>query len=102
MISRALDTLTVPGGRVRVTGENLELIRDLRLRTELGSTQASYIVSSSGQITILVPTSGLLRNATTSTHRAAVTVDALSVNTCCCKQSVCCYEPTTNSIGRAF
>lgn len=80
VVSRALDTLVALGGRVRVTGANLELITELTLRTSIGSTKASYSLSSSGQITVIIPTTGLLRSTSASLSRAPVTVDALGSN----------------------
>jgi Leucine-rich repeat (LRR) protein len=80
VVSRALDTLVPLGARVRVTGANMELINDLTLRTSIGSIRASYSLSSSGQISIIIPQTGLLRSTNASLSRALVTVDALGVN----------------------
>lgn len=80
VISRAMDTLVTLGGRVVITGENMELINDLTLRTSIGSTKASYSLSSSRQISVIIPTTGLLRSTNASLSRAPVTVDALGSN----------------------
>jgi Leucine-rich repeat (LRR) protein len=77
VVSEARDKLVAVGGLVRVTGANLELIQELTLRTSIGSTKASYILSSSAAMTVLIPTTGLLRSTTASLSSALVTVDAL-------------------------
>jgi Leucine-rich repeat (LRR) protein len=77
VVSEARDKLVSVGGLVRVTGANFELIQELTLRTSIGSTKANYILSSSAALTILIPTTGLLRSTTTSLSSALVTVDAL-------------------------
>jgi Leucine-rich repeat (LRR) protein len=77
VVSEARDKLVAVGGLVRVTGANLELIQELTLRTSIGSTKANYILSSSAAMTVLIPTTGLLRSTTASLSSALVTVDAL-------------------------
>lgn len=79
VLSEARDKLTASGGRVRITGANLELIQELTLRTSISSTKANYLISSSAAITVLIPTTGLLRSTNASLSRALVTVDALGV-----------------------
>ncbi len=77
VVSEARDKVVPVGGQVRVTGANLELIQELTLRTSIGSTKASYLISSSAAMTVLIPTTGLLRGTNASLSQALVTVDAL-------------------------
>lgn len=77
VVSEARSKIVPVGGRVRVTGANLELIQELTLRTSISSTKASYILSSSAEMTVLVPSTGLLRSTNASLSSALVTVDAL-------------------------
>jgi len=77
VLSEARSKIVPVGGRVRVTGANLELIQELTLRTSISSTKASYILSSSAEMTVLVPSTGLLRSTIASLSSSLVTVDAL-------------------------
>ncbi|MBD1207951.1 MAG: hypothetical protein H9535_05960 [Ignavibacteria bacterium] len=77
VLSEARDKVVPVGAQVRVTGANLELIQELTLRTSIGSTKASYLISSSAAMTVLIPRTGLLRGTNASLSQALVTVDAL-------------------------
>lgn len=77
VVSEARDKVVPVGGQVRVTGANLELIQELTLRTSISSTKASYLISSSAAMTVLIPSTGLLRGTNASLSQALVTVDAL-------------------------
>lgn len=77
VLSEAREKIAALGGRVRITGANLELIQELTLRTSVGSTRASFILSSSALMTLLIPTTGLLRGTNATVSSALVTVDAL-------------------------
>lgn len=77
VISEVRDKITTMGGRVRVTGANAELIQEMKLITSAGSTNASWLLSSSAALTLIVPTTGLLRSSTGTLSSAVVTMDVL-------------------------
>ncbi|MBD1207950.1 MAG: hypothetical protein H9535_05955 [Ignavibacteria bacterium] len=77
VISEARDKITTLGGRVRVTGANMELIQQIKLITVAGSTNASWLLSSSAALTLIVPTTGLLKSSTGTLSSAPVTMDVL-------------------------
>lgn len=77
VISEARDKITALGGRVRVTGANMELIQQIKLITVAGSTNASWLLSSSAALTLIIPTTGLLKSSTGTLSSAPVTMDVL-------------------------
>lgn len=77
VISEVRDKITTMGGRIRVTGANAELIQEMKLITSAGSTNASWLLSSSAALTLIVPTTGLLRSSTGTLSSAVVTMDVL-------------------------
>lgn len=77
VISEIKDKITTLGGRVRVTGANLELIQRITLTTSVGATTGSYILSSSAAMTVLIPTTGLLEGSTATLSSAPVLLDVL-------------------------
>jgi Leucine-rich repeat (LRR) protein len=77
VISAILDATARLGGRVRITGANLELMQQITLQTSLGSTTASWFINSSASMTLLVPTTGLLAGTNSTLSSAPVTIDAL-------------------------
>jgi Leucine-rich repeat (LRR) protein len=72
-----LDRITSLGGRVRVTGTNLELIQEIRLTTSIATTTASWSLSSSAALTLIIPTTGLLNGTNATLSSAATTMDVL-------------------------
>ncbi|MFY8001701.1 MAG: IPT/TIG domain-containing protein [Candidatus Kapaibacteriota bacterium] len=79
VISEVRDKITTLGGRVRVTGANLELIQQIKLITSIGSTNASWLISSSAAITLIIPTTGLLSGTNATLSSAATSMDVLGV-----------------------
>lgn len=77
VISEVRDKITTLGGQVRVTGANMELIQQIKLITVAGSTNASWLLSSSAALTLIVPTTGLLKSSTGTLSSAPVTMDVL-------------------------
>lgn len=72
-----LDRVTTLGGRVRITGANLELIQEIRLTTSIASTTASWSLSSSAALTLIIPTNGLLNGTNATLSSAATSMDVL-------------------------
>ncbi len=77
VISEVRDKTPTVGGLVRVTGANLELIQQIKLITVASSTNASWLISSSAALTLIVPTTGLLKSSTGTLSSALVTMDVL-------------------------
>ena len=73
-VDAILDKISTLGGRVRVTGANLDFIVGIRLTTSLGATLASYQLGKS-DMTILVPATGLLANTTQTVSSVATTIE---------------------------
>ena len=79
-IDVVLDKIALAGGRVTVTGANFDLVRDIRLSTVVGSTQASWFTNSATNIQIVVPTSGLLRSTSQTASSIATTIELFGPN----------------------
>lgn len=73
-----LDRTTTLGGRVRITGANLELIQEIRLTTSIASTTASWSLSSSGALMLIIPQSGLLNGTNATLSSAATSMDIIA------------------------
>jgi hypothetical protein len=57
----------------------LELIQQIKLITSIGSTNASWLISSSAAITLIIPTTGLLSGTNATLSSAATSMDVLGV-----------------------
>ncbi len=74
-VDAILDNIAALGERVRVTGANMEFIVGIEISTSLGTmTTASWQVTSSGQISIIVPQTGLLNGTNASASSIATTI----------------------------
>jgi Leucine-rich repeat (LRR) protein len=74
-VDAVLDRITTPGGRVRVTGANLDIIADMRLSTRVGSIQGTWFNASPNAVTIGVPLTGLLSSTAQTLASAVVTLE---------------------------
>lgn len=67
------DRTVASGGIVRVTGANMDVVVGIQLSTSLGTTTASWRLSSTAQLDIITPTTGLLAGTTQSVSSIPVT-----------------------------
>lgn len=74
-VVRFLDQRVAVGGRVRVTGANMDVVAGIRLTSTIASTLASWQVNSTAQLTIITPPTGLLTTTTQSISSSLITAE---------------------------
>ncbi|MFY8000348.1 MAG: IPT/TIG domain-containing protein, partial [Candidatus Kapaibacteriota bacterium] len=73
-VTEFVDKIVGNGGEVRVRGSNLQFINDISVRTSVSAGKAEYRISSSGQITLLLPKQNLLSGTGGTVSSSATSV----------------------------
>lgn len=73
-VTEFIDKIVGNGGEVRVRGSNLNVVTDISLKTSVSTGKAEYKISSSGQITLLLPKQNLLSGTGGTVSSSATTV----------------------------
>jgi len=73
-VTEFIDKIVGNGGEVRVRGSNLNVVTDISLKTSVSTGKAEYKISSSGQITLILPKQNLLSGTGGTVSSSATTV----------------------------